>query len=216
MGDHVFMQMFHRMMVMQVLTSIPGAIIAVIVREYTKSLMNKHLATELGQIDDIQPSRFNLLRFVDPLGLILMVVFGYGWGKPTKLNPFAYRDRKKSFLMIFGMAFCANLVIGAAFVVMPIALSLAGVEMGQALGMVFMNVARLNISLAFFNFLPIYPLDGNLLVGAVRPMLGMKIAQYERGLQIGLVLFIVLGGAQMVFGAAFRVIMLALLGAAMA
>jgi len=191
---------FTQIMAIQLLLSIPGAIIAIIVYEYTKAIVNHNIATELTAEAGIKPRKFRVspFRFVDPLGLILMVVFGYGWGRPAKLNPFAYRNRKMGFLMVFAMPFCVSLIVGVAFAMSAMLVDTTNVG-GQYLRFALSSTARMNIGFAFFNFLPIYPLNGNLLVGTIRPMLGMKIARHERALQVGLVLFIVLGGARLVF-----------------
>ena len=183
---------------------IPGILIALIIHEYTKALVNHHLSTEL--ITGPKPRfKTNLLRYVDPLGFLLMLFFGYGWAMPARLNPFAYRNRKSGFLIIFLMPFMVNIIIAAtaaiaASYIRHIDFGIASIpNMANYMFFTLLSIARFSVSFALFNLVPIYPLDGNLLVGSLRPMWGMKIARNERNLQMGLALLILFGIAGMIF-----------------
>jgi len=108
----------------------------------------------------------NPLNHIDPIGIICCAFFGFGWAKPVQINPSNFRDIKKGitwtsiagvlvnlFLAFIGYGlFCATtLIVSTNFFVL-------------FLGQFFYFMFIVNISLAVFNLLPIYPLDGFKLV----------------------------------------------------
>ena len=44
----------------------------------------------------------NPLKHLDPIGTLMMFVFGFGWARPVPINPRYFKDPKK------GMAFSAD------------------------------------------------------------------------------------------------------------
>jgi len=196
--------------------SIPGIIIAVTLHEYIKSLT----AYKLGDTGIKNQGRlaFNPLKHMDILGSIFMLFFGYGWGNPVRFSPFSFTDRKKGMLIIFVMPFLFNILLGAVFFfayrLFLTNLSLFTFLSHEALIIVagiLMRAAIFNISFAFFNLIPVYPLDGVHLVSAFAPMFGVKIAQREKILQILLAFFIIFGFADRVFGPLVRMTLGALI-----
>jgi len=196
------------------LFSIPGVIIAVTIHEYVKSLT----AYQLGDKAIKEQRRLfpNPFRHMDPLGTIFMLLFGYGWANPVRIKVFAPAIRKKAVTIIVLMPFFVNVLVGAAIAIAHglIILHFVG-QPNTNLNQLFIileilrQAAVFNISFAFFNLLPIFPLDGMMLVTAYSPIAGMKLAQSEGALQIGLIFAIIFGIAAMVFD---RIVVL-LLGA---
>ena len=186
-----------------ILISIPGVIIAVTLHEFVKSLT----AFKLGDKNVKSQGRLapNPLKHMDVLGSFFMLLFGYGWASPVRLNPFSYADRKKAMLIIFLMPFLANIVMGAAFaiglgfLIQGTLLTGLSFETARTIVQILSRAAVFNISFAFFNLVPIYPLDGTNLVSSFSPMAGIKLAQSEKILQIILAFAIILGLAAMTF-----------------
>lgn len=186
------------------LISIPGIVIAVTIHEYIKSLV----AHKLGDKGIRGQKRLapNPLRHIDPLGGLLMLFFGYGWANPVRLSVFPPSVRKKAAVIIFLMPFLVNVLLGAAFaiarrLVINHFVPLPGTDL-QTLAIVsqiLRQAAIFNISFAFFNILPIHPMDGMHLISGFSPMTGMKIALREKILQLFVVFAIVMGFAAMVF-----------------
>ena len=200
----------------QILLAIPGAIIAIVLHEYTKSIVNNKLGQEMYDNSGIFPidskgSKRNGIslsfgRYIDILGLIFKVFFGFGWANPVKIQPFHFSNRKRSLLLLFLAPFLVNIIVGAAATIAAhlyflnvLASSPSPSPTNIYIYMGISNIATLNLSFALFNIIPIFPLSGVLWLSAIKPVWAAKISQNERLLQILLAFFILLGGASHVF-----------------
>lgn len=131
-------------------------------------LSHAFIAYKLGDDTAYYQGRLTLNPFahLDLLGTISMVLFGYGWAKPVPVNPVRFRGNMRR-----GMALCAlagpvsNLILGFVFIVLLKLSNMLGGATGNEffyfLGWVFGVMFSTNIGLAFFNLLPIPPLDGS-------------------------------------------------------
>jgi Zn-dependent protease len=131
------------------------------------------VATSLGDSTAQRLGRLtvNPLAHLDPFGTMLMLLAGFGWGKPVPVNAYALRNGPRS-----GMAAVAaagpfsNLLIASAMALpirmgwtpyhTPFDLSVHDWTSSDYLGLFFTAGVLLNCTLAVFNFLPLAPLDG--------------------------------------------------------
>ncbi len=156
-----------------------------------------------------------------PLGLHFMNAgFLFGWAKPVPVNPRKYRDYRRGDIRVSLAGIAANLILAAGFTLLAALLAKAGQLIGAAISGpvdVAMHVAELgilvNLVLAFFNLVPIPPLDGShVFQHLLPPRLG---AAYRRLGRFGM---LVLAAAFLLFPGSFFSIVLApvlfLLGAA--
>jgi len=146
----------------------------------------------------------NPFKHMDILGFIFMAVFRFGWGNPVKINFFAFKDKRKATIVIFFIPFLVNIILGVALMVAARIWSdnmdVLNETHFNVLG-VLVSVALINVGHALINLLPIHPMSGTMLLTAVSPGASLKVAQYEKILQLVLAFFILLGGAQATFGA---------------
>ncbi|MDR1412769.1 MAG: site-2 protease family protein [Actinomycetes bacterium] len=129
----------------------------------------------------------NPLRHIDPVGtvaipLVLLLVtngaFSFGYAKPVPINPRNFRDYKKGILITGIAGPLMNLALGAAVALLLRALLFvatlsfgselttilaAGTLAGTLLQALY-TFAYMNFALAFFNLIPIPPLDGSRIV----------------------------------------------------
>ncbi len=105
----------------------------------------------------------NPLAHYDPIGTTMILLFGMGWGKAVPINPvnFGYPRRDDALVALAGPG--ANIVT-AALLALPLRFEFAG-EYGSALA----TIVLLSLFLAFFNLIPIFPLDGSHIVQAILP-----------------------------------------------
>ena len=126
----------------------------------------------------------NPLRHIDWLGLAMMFFVGFGWAKAVPVDPRYFKKPKE------GMALTALAGPVSNFLLAVIALSGSKVIYLYASYSVWMEllfnfllytVAPLSIGLGLFNLLPIPPLDGSKVLGAVLPDgLYFMLMRYER------------------------------------
>lgn len=123
----------------------------------------------------------NLTKHFEPLGTIMIVLtsiagFGIGWGKPVMVNPTRMRNPRWDHFWSVAAGPMTNLLLAAGFAILLRLGNFAGVIQGIPLepagqfatDLLFYGIV-MNLGLAFFNLIPIGPLDGHWLVGAFMP-----------------------------------------------
>ncbi len=165
----------------------------------------------------------NPLAHLDPAGTILMVLVGFGWGKPVPVNPNATRNPKAALATVAGAGPVSNFVV-AAVAGLPIKLDLVpwispfntsafnflaarGFSDGQYAGLFLSSIVLFSLILGVFNLIPIAPLDGfKVAVGLLPRELSIAFArmeQYGPAILIALIALPFLTGGR--FGLLFEV-----------
>lgn len=92
---------------------------------------------------------------LDPLGTVMLLIAGFGWGRPVPFNPYSLKNPKRDAALISFAGPASNLllaVLSAAIVhLLPV---------GEVVWLLLFFVVRFNLILAIFNLIPIHPLDG--------------------------------------------------------
>lgn len=147
----------------------------------------------------------NPLKHIDPVGFLMILLVGFGWAKPVPVNSRNYRHYKKGEAIVSLAGVTMNLLLAILFSGLFILVihfymqgSYSWLENGLLLDIVIYGIA-LNLMLAIFNLLPIYPLDGyhifELLLARRLPMkVFLFLRRYGQFILIGvLILFRVIG-----------------------
>lgn len=103
----------------------------------------------------------NPLAHLDPLGTLMILVSGFGWGKPTPINPLNMENPLRDSALV-------SLAGPVSNILMALILSLP-FKLGLFWAPILIPAIVLNVSLAVFNLIPIYPLDGFKIVSGVLP-----------------------------------------------
>ena len=122
----------------------------------------------------------NPAAHLDPLGSIVFLVFGMGWGRPVVYNPMRL-SRKVDELLIALAGPASNLVF--ALFLNILAYAVAGPA--PFYSEILRQAAAINVILAAFNMVPIPPLDGSSIVAYFWPPYRSLI-----GGQIGLIILL--------------------------
>jgi Zn-dependent protease len=110
----------------------------------------------------------NPMRHIDPIGLICCALFRFGWARPVQINMNNFRNIKKGTILTSVSGVIMNLIlsfVGYGFYCL-VGLIATSNYVVMFLEVFFFYLFQLNICLAVFNILPIYPLDGFNLIQA--------------------------------------------------
>ena len=155
------------------------------------------MAYLLGDDTGLRSGRVTLnpIRHWDPMGTIGILTVGIGWGKPAPVNPI--RGRKvsaRAFMAITAAAGpISNILLSYIFMLIGklvwLLFGASNPEVVINVYFAFIMAARINISLAVFNLLPIPPFDGSrILLVFLKERTYFKLMQYEQYIMIGVLL----------------------------
>ena len=182
-----------------ILLRIPAAFFALVLHEMVKA----RCSTWMG---DPTPKKSGLLsgnpfKYLEPIGFIVALVFGFGWGRPTPTSPIYYRDRQKGILITYVTPSLVNLFAGltaaiaiGAFTMLFSQLAIAApFDTFVTWGIQFLlTFAHCSIAIAIFNLIPVHPLDASkLLQASLSPNAAIKMTQNEKLLQLVLMMLII-------------------------
>lgn len=112
----------------------------------------------------------NPLRHFDPVGLVCMILVGFGWAKPVPINPANFRKYRLG----LGLTASAGVIVNylTAFLVYPLFCCILYYMpyvpfLKDLLVNVFYALVFMSLWFCVFNLLPLYPLDGFRIVDAV-------------------------------------------------
>ncbi len=173
---------------------VPAALLTVVFHE----ISHGYVACLLGDKTAKNSNRLSLnpLRHIDPLGLICMIIFRFGWAKPVPINIINFKNRKLGTALVAFAGPLSNILFSfVSFIVIRL-LILIPVSSDFAFSIIdflisfFALTASLNIGLAVFNLLPVPPLDGSKILNSILPdRMYYNILRYE---QYGFLILILL------------------------
>ena len=117
----------------------------------------------------------NPLKHIDPLGSVIVPAllflshagFLFGWAKPVPYNPYNLKNQKWGEALVAAAGPATNMLLAIIFAVIiraSVPLGLSDSFVGLASYIVYINIL-----LAFFNLIPIPPLDGSKILTALLP-----------------------------------------------
>ncbi len=137
-------------------------IIHEIAHGYAALRMGDDTAEKMGRLT------LNPIKHIDPVGsvivpLILFILpspFIFAWAKPVPVNPRKFRDKKYGQAKVAFSGPAANLLLALLFG-LPLRFFSDFFSENPSLLFIFGIITLINLILAFFNLLPVPPLDGS-------------------------------------------------------
>ena len=145
---------------------IPALLFAISIHEYAHAQcadsMGDPTARYMGRLT------FNPMAHLDPIGAILLVVAGFGWAKGVPINVNNFRNRREGILKVSFAGPAANLFLCFLAALMMALLGRMGM-LSDGLYRFLFWMQLYNVWFAFFNLIPVPPLDGSRILSELLP-----------------------------------------------
>ena len=166
---------------LSIILGLVPALLCVTLHEFSHG----YTAYKLGDDTAKRAGRLTLnpLRSLDPLGLVMLLVFHFGWAKPVPVNMFKFKNPKRGMAITALAGPMSNIIIAVVFMFFY---GVAYIPLGHsAVGSYFLTMIQLtayiSLGLAIFNLIPISPLDGSkVLFSFMSDERYYKLMRYEK------------------------------------
>lgn len=139
-----------------------GLLLSISIHEFTHCYVTDRLGDPTPRIKG--RLTLNPLAHLDPIGTLAIVLTGFGWGKAAPYDPYNLKEPVRDAALIAVAGPMSNLLIATLMSIL--------IKTGLGGGFVALFATQLifvNVSLALFNLIPIYPLDGGKIMRALLP-----------------------------------------------
>lgn len=159
-------------------------------------LAHGYVAYRLGDMTAKNAGRLTLnpLRHIDIMGLLMMIVFKFGWAKPVPVDMRNFKDPRRGMAVTALAGPLCNLLLSCVLLFVYGLVFSPLVRWGTGFAEVLLRTlatsSYLSLALAIFNLIPISPLDGSkVLFSFLSREKYENLMRYER---YGMILLLVL------------------------
>ena len=161
---------------LSLLYTIPGVLLAITFHEFAHAWA----ADKLGDDTPRMEGRLSLnpLAHLDPVGSIMLLFAGFGWGKPVNVNPRNYNrdismEKADALVSIAGPVMNFILAIVLTLIYCAIykfgGLAILSSNTMLIIMTMLMYAISINVGLGVFNLIPLPPLDGSKVIKPLLP-----------------------------------------------
>jgi Zn-dependent protease len=150
----------------ELLQSVLIIVVSLTIHEFAHALV----AISLGDTTPLQDGRLTLnpLKHIDLVGFIMLVVAGFGWAKPVRIDGSKLKKPRRDEILISIAGPFSNglfaLFAAVALKIIIVSFVIRSPARFESVANIITQVAMINVALALFNLLPIPPLDGSHLI----------------------------------------------------
>ncbi len=191
--------MFDEAFIQRAIIAAPAILFALTVHEFfhawTAMKFGDNTAKNLGRLT------LNPLAHLDLFGTIMFFAssFMFGWAKPVPVNPFNLRNPRVADFWISAAGPISN--FGLAIIFGAIFRTLADLDIPEGLYRFLRISVIVNLGLACFNLIPLFPLDGSHILRNILPeSYGPALDRFESISPFILIILIILGAFAIILG----------------
>ena len=174
---------------LQLLYMLPAVLLGLTFHEwghaYAAYRLGDPTAKNMGRLS------LNPLDHFDPLGVLCMLLLGFGWAKPVPVNYRNFKNFRRDNIIVSLAGVTMNVLIVLVFSGLFVLLARSNYALlyNEAFVNIFFNIISMNTCLCVFNLIPIPPLDGSKVLFSLLPdRIYMTILKYERFVIVAVVL----------------------------
>ena len=171
---------------------IPALVLSLCVHEYSHGIV----AYYYGDDTAYRNGRLTLnpAKHLDPMGTLMLLFIGFGYAKPVPVNPFNLKNPRNDMIKVAAAGPISNILLAfvgifTIYLLFNINPELISVSLKRFL-QIFIQI---NIYLAIFNLIPMYPLDGGQIFGNLLsekyPSFANNLKVYGPRFLLGIILF---------------------------
>ncbi len=148
----------------------------------------------------------NPIAHIDPIGFLMLFIIHFGWGRPVITNPSYFRDPVKGDFLVAMAGPLSNIILALLWGIIMMSYGKiiwlpSAYDVLQAWDLVlqfWMMFTTINIWLAVFNLLPIFPLDGYRMIKILSPSVWHRMERNGQRLQIAFLIIIFWPGSRII------------------
>lgn len=150
-------------------------VVAVLIAISMHELSHGYVSYKLGDPTPKEEGRLSLNPFahLDIMGTLCLIFFNFGWAKPVKVNPYYYKNHKLGMVLVAIAGPIMNFIIAFLSIMgLGIIIKVSNGYLGNISYNIYIflqYLALINIGLGSFNLIPVPPLDGSKVLGAIIP-----------------------------------------------
>ncbi len=146
------------------LVYIAALLVAIAAHEFSHAFVADYLGDPTPRLQG--RLKLNPLVHIDQFGLLFLLFFGFGWGKPVQFDPYNLKRPRKDAALISIAGPISNFIMAIVLSLLLRSFILLNQSFLYTISsFVIIPFISLNVILGVFNLLPIHPLDGFKIVG---------------------------------------------------
>jgi len=199
-------QLFGPDFIKEALIAAPAILFSLTVHEFSHAYIayrfGDNTARDMGRLT------LNPLAHLDLFGTLMMFLSGFrfGWAKPVPINPYNLRNPRVADIWISVAGPTSNLLLGFIFGFFFRSAYAGNLNLPPGVVQFLFFSVMINVSLAFFNLIPLFPLDGSHILKSLLPArFEIPLMEFERFAPFVLMFLIIIGGVWLILGPFIRI-----------